>query len=138
MYQVSKMRFISLVLALVGGWLCFFHILLVAGDIGTATSYDPPYLPTRCKGHDKEQFPEGGLFVAACEGIWDNGAACGRRYRVRCISGLKRPCRHGSIVVQVVDVCRTIPCPATLLLSNTAFDYISKYPTAKINVEYAQ
>ena len=44
MYQVSKMRSVSLALALVVGWLWFFNILLVAGDIGTATSYDPPYL----------------------------------------------------------------------------------------------
>ncbi|KAJ1415909.1 RlpA-like domain superfamily [Sesbania bispinosa] len=35
------------------------------------------------------------LFVAVNEGLWDNGAACGRRYRVRCISGNNRPCKGG-------------------------------------------
>ncbi|KAJ9140965.1 hypothetical protein P3X46_031554 [Hevea brasiliensis] len=119
-------------------WLCFGTINLAAGDIGTATSYDPPYLPTRCKGYSEDQFPEGGYFVAASEGIWDNGAACGRKYRMRCISGLKRPCKDESIVVQVVDLCRGNPCKSTLVLSNKAFSAISKVPTAKINVEFAQ
>ncbi|KAF2303856.1 hypothetical protein GH714_023901 [Hevea brasiliensis] len=52
---------------------------LVLGDIGTATSYDPPYIPTRCNGNGQDQFPPGNLFVAVSEGLWDNGAACGRR-----------------------------------------------------------
>ncbi|GMP94578.1 hypothetical protein CsSME_00043999 [Camellia sinensis var. sinensis] len=30
------------------------------------------------------------------------------------------------------------PCPSTLLLSNKAFNAISRFPNAKINVEYAQ
>ncbi|KAJ9702557.1 hypothetical protein PVL29_004339 [Vitis rotundifolia] len=110
----------------------------ILGDIGTATSYDPPYLPTKCKGYDQDQFPEGGLFVSASDGLWDNGAACGRRYRLRCISGLRRPCKEGSIVVQVVDFCQHRPCPATMVLSKKAFDAISRIPSAKINIEYAQ
>ncbi|KAK4747059.1 hypothetical protein SAY87_026096 [Trapa incisa] len=113
-------------------------IVAVVGDVGTATSYDPPYLPTKCRGSRLDQFPEGGFFVAASEGLWDNGAACGRRYLMRCISGLKRPCKDGFIAVEVVDLCRASPCPATLLLSNKAFDAISRYPKAHVNIEYAQ
>ncbi|XP_052199412.1 EG45-like domain containing protein [Diospyros lotus] len=123
--------------AVAAAWLCF-AVLLAAGDIGTATSYAPPYLPTRCKGYDPQQFPEGGLFAAASPGVWDNGAACGRRYQMRCISGRNKPCRGDSIVVQVVDLCRSSPCPATLVLSNQAFGFISRFTNAKINVEYAQ
>ncbi|KAL5698046.1 hypothetical protein ACHQM5_029133 [Ranunculus cassubicifolius] len=119
------------------GWM-FVNIAVVIGDIGTATSYDPPYIPTRCRGNNPDQFPEGGLFVAASNGIWDNGAACGRRYRMRCISGPRRPCKDDTIVVEVVDVCKRNPCPATLLLSNRAFNAISRNPDARINVEYAQ
>ncbi|KDP32388.1 hypothetical protein JCGZ_13313 [Jatropha curcas] len=119
-------------------WLWFGTIALVAADIGTATSYDPPYLPTRCKGYNEDQFPPGGYFIAVSEGIWDNGAACGRKYRMRCISGLKRPCKDPTIVVQVVDLCTLNPCPSTLLLSNKAFNAISKVPITKINVEFAQ
>lgn len=113
-------------------------ILRVHGDVGTAMSYDPPYLPTRCKGYDLDQFPEGGYFIAASDGLWDNGAACGRRYRVRCISGPKRPCREATIFVEVVDFCRSNVCSATMTLSNKAFNAISRYPDAKINVEYTQ
>ncbi|XP_010254377.1 PREDICTED: EG45-like domain containing protein [Nelumbo nucifera] len=133
--QITRMR--SIIAIIIVAWLCV-DILLIKGDVGTATSYDPPYLPTKCSGYDQNQFPEGGLFAAASNGIWDNGAACGRRYRIRCISGLKRPCKDGSIVVEVVDICRNNPCPATLVLSNTAFNCISNIPSAKVNVEYAQ
>lgn len=65
----------------------------------------------KCKGYILDQFPEVDFFVAASEGLWDNGAACGRRYRVRCFSGLKRLRRDGFIAVEVVDRCRTSPCP---------------------------
>ncbi|KAF5186810.1 Eg45-like domain containing protein [Thalictrum thalictroides] len=119
---------------------CLFCVAVtpVLADIGTAVSYDPPYTPTKCGGNSPDQFPEGGMFVAASNGLWDNGAACGRRYQMRCISGPKRPCKDGLMVVEVVDVCRTNPCPATFLLSNRAFNAISKNPNAKINIEYAQ
>ncbi|KAG8471942.1 hypothetical protein CXB51_036460 [Gossypium anomalum] len=92
---------------------------------------------TRCGGYSEDQFPPGALFAAVSDGLWDNGASCGRKYRVRCISGPKRPCKVRSIVVQVVDLCSHDPCPATLQLSNKAFDAISKID-AKVNVEYAQ
>ncbi|XP_002524475.2 EG45-like domain containing protein [Ricinus communis] len=129
------MRFNLTIISVV--WLCFGSFF-ATGDIGSATSYDPPYLPTRCKGYSEDQFPQGGYFVAASEGIWDNGAACGRKYRMRCISGPRRPCKDESIVVQVVDLCRGNPCPSTLVLSNKAFSAISKVPAIKINVEFAQ
>ncbi|KAL5559327.1 hypothetical protein UlMin_035538 [Ulmus minor] len=118
---------------------CFCsHIRPILGDVGTASSYDPPYLPTKCKGYDPEQFPEDGYFVAVSDGLWDNGAACGRRYQMRCISGPRRPCKAASIVVQVVDFCRNNPCPSTILVSSKAFNAISRFSRAKINVEYAQ
>ncbi|CAI9784955.1 unnamed protein product [Fraxinus pennsylvanica] len=71
------------------------QISLVHGDIGTATSHDPPYTPTKCHGNRQDQFPPGNLFVAVNEGLWDNGASCGRRYRLRCLSGNNRPCKEG-------------------------------------------
>jgi Lytic transglycolase len=92
---------------------------------------------TRCPGYDKDQLPVNGFFVAAGSSIWDNGAACGRRYQVRCLSGLKRPCRDGYVVVQVVDFCRFTPCP-TMAFSDKAFDALSKILNAKINIEYQQ
>ncbi|KAG6739299.1 hypothetical protein POTOM_056892 [Populus tomentosa] len=111
---------------------------IVLGDIGTATSYNPPYLPTKCHGNRQDQFPPGNLFVSVSEGLWDNGAACGRRYRLRCLSGKNRPCKDETIDVRVVDFCRKSPCPSTILLSSDAFSAVSHSPSAKINVEYIQ
>ncbi|KAJ6361369.1 hypothetical protein OIU78_001916 [Salix suchowensis] len=110
----------------------------VLGDIGTATSYEPPYLPTKCNGNREDQFPPGNLFVSVSEGLWDNGAACGRRYRLRCLSGNNKPCKDGTVDVRVVDLCRKSPCPSTILLSSDAFSAVSSSPTSKINVEYIQ
>ncbi|CAK7353640.1 unnamed protein product [Dovyalis caffra] len=108
------------------------------GDIGTAASYAPPYLPTKCHGNRQDQFPPGNLFVSVSEGLWDNGAACGRRYRLRCLSGDNRPCKDGTIDVRVVDLCRKSPCPSTILLSTDAFSAVSRSRSARINVEYIQ
>ncbi|KAJ6743676.1 EG45-LIKE DOMAIN CONTAINING PROTEIN [Salix viminalis] len=105
----------------------------VLGDIGTATSYEPPYLPTKCNGNREDQFPPGNLFVSVSEGLWDNGAACGRRYRLRCLSGNNKPCKDGTVDVRVVDLCRKSPCPSTILLSSDAFSAVSSSPTSKIN-----
>lgn len=94
---------------------------------------------TRCNGNRGDQFPAGNLFVAVSEGLWDNGAACGRRYRLRCLSGSgRRPCKGGTIDVRVVDYCRKRPCPSTIALSSDAFSEISRSPNAKINIEYIQ
>nr|XP_043612089.1 EG45-like domain containing protein [Erigeron canadensis] len=123
-------------------FVCNFKYAL--GDIGTASSYDPPYTPTKCNGDQADQFPSGNLFVSVSEGLWDNGAACGRRYRLKCLSGSNKPCKDGTIDVRVVDFCSksrssSRPCPSsTILLSNDAFSAISKSPRAKINVEYVQ
>ncbi|KAK6912607.1 hypothetical protein RJ641_022208 [Dillenia turbinata] len=97
--------------------LLYFDVISILGDVGTAASYNPPYLPTKCNGNDPQQFPQGGYFAAASDGIWDNGAACGRKYKMRCISGLKRPCRDGSIIVEVVDFCHTNPLFPTVQAS---------------------
>ncbi|KAI7740247.1 hypothetical protein M8C21_021676 [Ambrosia artemisiifolia] len=116
----------------------FLGVKYALGDVGTATSYDPPYTPTRCNGNQADQFPSGNLFISVSEGLWDNGAACGRRYRLKCLSGSRKPCRDGTIDVRVVDYCSKTPCPSTIVLSNDAFAAISKSQRGKINVEYVQ
>ncbi|MCE3216218.1 hypothetical protein HAX54_005523 [Datura stramonium] len=116
---------------------CINQACIVLGDIGTATSYNPPYTPTKCGGNRADQFPSGNLFVAVSEGLWDKGAACGRRYRLRCLSGNNRPCKEGTIDVRVVDYCTKSPCPSTIVLSSDAFAEIS-HSRAKINIEYVQ
>lgn len=106
-------------------------------DVGTATFYDPPYTPTACWGNDPNQFPSSNLFVAVGDGLWDNGAACGRRYLVRCISGPNKPCKSPTIQVRVVDH-RNVG-GRTMVLSNTAYDEVAdSSKSGWVNIEFAQ
>lgn len=93
---------------------------------------------TKCHGNRQDQFPSGNLFVQVSEGLWDNGAACGRRYRLRCVSGSNRPCKDGTVDVRVVDFCTKRPCPSTIVMSTDAFAALSRSSNAKINIEFIQ
>ncbi|PPT98698.1 hypothetical protein XaraCFBP7407_04305 [Xanthomonas arboricola pv. arracaciae] len=51
------------------------------------------------------------LVVTVSEGLWDNGASCGRRYRMRCISTPgKHSCTANTIDVIVVGRCPNGRC----------------------------
>ncbi|GMY35931.1 putative EG45-like domain containing protein 1 [Fagus crenata] len=122
----------------------FFHIS--HGDVGTAARYSPPYLPTECYGNDASQFPSSNLFAVAGDGIWDNGAACGRQYLVRCISA-SRPqacAQNQTIQIKIVDyIGRAASTPTasntTMVLSQTAFGTIANSTTSpSINIEFQQ
>ncbi|KAB1204557.1 EG45-like domain containing protein [Morella rubra] len=132
---------------------CIFVFLLVLAvlshfshaDVGTAARYRPPYIPTACNGRDPDQFPSGNLFGAAGEGIWDNGAACGRQYLVRCISAtVARACIQGATIqIKIVDraltsVSKPSRSDTTMVLSSTAFEKIANPSATYINVEYQQ
>ncbi|GLJ13702.1 hypothetical protein SUGI_0218580 [Cryptomeria japonica] len=121
------------------------HLHFCVADVGTATSYGPPYVPTSCYGYNQRQFPAGNLFGAANDAIWDNQAACGRKYRIRCLSGTSNervnPCRKRSLVVKILDYCSSAGCDngvATFHLSSDAFSHIAHSSAKKINVEYEQ
>ncbi|KAJ6802567.1 EG45-like domain containing protein [Iris pallida] len=131
--------------------LLFFLLLLLplvppsGADVGTAASYGPPYLPTVCFGDDRIPIPTDNLFAAAGEGIWNNGASCGRQYMVRCMSSTGRACLDGDAVVQVKVVDRasmlnTIPSAngTTMVLSGAAFRMIADISAQDINIEFAQ
>ncbi|XP_004291491.1 PREDICTED: EG45-like domain containing protein [Fragaria vesca subsp. vesca] len=114
-------------------------------DVGTAAQYRPPYLPTSCYGSDASQFPSSNLFGSAGEGIWDNGAACGRQYLVRCISAaVPKTCIPGkTIQIKIVDralssVSRPSRNDATMVLSTTAFAAIANSSASFVNVEFQQ
>ncbi|CAN6456126.1 unnamed protein product [Victoria cruziana] len=113
-------------------------VTAVMADIGTTASYTAPYIPTQCWGYDQSRFPANNMFVSAGEMLWDNGAACGRRYKVRCIGGRDRPCVGGFVDVTVVDACGTFPCPSTFLFSTDAFQQISRNPDTTVSVEFWQ
>ncbi|GAA0160265.1 hypothetical protein LIER_16856 [Lithospermum erythrorhizon] len=123
----------------------FPHLFLpTLGDLGTASHYRPPYTPTACFGNDPTQFPSSGFFAAAGEGIWDNGASCGRQYLVKCISGpLKITCTSDTIQVRIVDraqtsVSRPSKTGTSIVLSNAAFGAIANPSVASINLEFQQ
>ncbi|KAL8521914.1 hypothetical protein ACS0TY_012169 [Phlomoides rotata] len=114
-------------------------------DIGTASNYSPPYTPTACYGNDFSQFPSSNLFAAAGEGIWDNGAACGRQYLVRCISAtVPLACKPGqTIQIRIVDraetsVSRPSRPGSSLVLSNTAYQTIADPAVPYLNIEFQQ
>ncbi|XP_018678190.2 EG45-like domain containing protein [Musa acuminata AAA Group] len=125
----------------------FFSLFLrlCVADVGTAAYYGPPYTPTVCFGGDTSRFPPNNLFAAAGEGVWDNGAACGRAYTVRCLSSpTPKACVNGSTVqVKVVDqgsMLNSMPSTngTTLVLSNAAFQMIASSMASIINIEFAQ
>ncbi|KAK7330164.1 hypothetical protein VNO77_24350 [Canavalia gladiata] len=114
-------------------------------DVGTAARYSPPYLPSGCYGSDATQFPSSNLFAAAGDGIWDNGAACGREYMVRCISAEQpRTCiPDQSIQIKIVDYAASSVSPpsdtdTTIVLSDTAFGTIANTSATLINIEFQQ
>ncbi|KAH9800361.1 expansin-like EG45 domain-containing protein [Citrus sinensis] len=114
-------------------------------DVGTAARYGPPFLPTTCYGNDPTQFPSSNLFAAAGDGIWDNGASCGRQYLVRCISasepGTCEP--EQTIQIRIVDYALQLESTpsvsgTTIVLSETAFRTIANSTATLINVEFQQ
>ncbi|XP_057434523.1 EG45-like domain containing protein [Lotus japonicus] len=114
-------------------------------DVGTAARYKAPYLPTACFGKDASEFPSNNMFGSAGEGIWDNGAACGRQYQVRCISAAApRTCVPGqSIQIKIVDraqssVSRPSAKDTSMVLSTTAFQAIANASASLINIEFQQ
>ncbi|XP_045806541.1 EG45-like domain containing protein 2 isoform X2 [Trifolium pratense] len=114
-------------------------------DVGTASHYGPPFLPTACFGGDASQFPSSNMFGSAGEGIWDNGAACGRLYEVRCISAaVPRTCIPGqTIQIKIVDraqssVSRPSSSDTSMVLSTTAFQIIANVSASLINIEFQQ
>ena len=126
----------------------FFHFHTSYSDVGTASLYSPPYVPTACYGSDASRFPSSNLFAAAGDGIWDNGAACGRLYLVRCITttSTSYACNQNqTIQIKIVGYIVRAPfahstCNATMVLSNTAFVTIANSSTGSsyINIEFEQ
>ncbi|KAL8209424.1 hypothetical protein R6Q57_006156 [Mikania cordata] len=104
---------------------------------GQAIVYNPPYVPSRCSGSIDE-----GVMIAKVHGsLFANGRACGRRYRVRCISGtnkaIRDACTGSTVDVKVVDRCET--CAGNeLQLSQEAFAKIARLALGRVNIEYEQ
>ncbi|KAM0026275.1 putative rlpA-like protein, double-psi beta-barrel [Helianthus debilis subsp. tardiflorus] len=129
-------------------YLLLFLLLLFRpshGEVGTSAQYGPPFLPTTCYGYDPGQFPSSNLFAAVGDGIWDNGAACGRQYLVKCISAAEPgTCVPDQVIqVRIVDFAPTAVSPpsyagTTMVLSDTAFGTIANSTALSINIEFQQ
>ncbi|CAK7344682.1 unnamed protein product [Dovyalis caffra] len=102
---------------------------------GTATYYNV-YVPSACYGFQDQ----GVMIAAASDALYDNGAACGRMYRVTCTGatnqGVPQPCKGGSVTVKIVDRCPSPACRATIDLSQEAFSQIADINAGKINIDY--
>ncbi|KAJ8750737.1 hypothetical protein K2173_015918 [Erythroxylum novogranatense] len=102
---------------------------------GTATFYTV-YVPSACYGFQDQ----GVMIAAASDALWNNGAACGKMYRVSCTGptnqGVPRPCKGGSVTVKIVDRCPSPGCQATLDLSQQAFSQIADTNAGKIQIDY--
>ena len=84
------------------------------------------------------KFPSSNLFASAGDGIWDNGAACGRQYFVRCLSAQSAGiCKPGQIIkVNIVD--RASRNGVMLVLSTIAFGAIANPSAALVIIEFAE
>ncbi|XP_075499038.1 EG45-like domain containing protein [Primulina tabacum] len=101
---------------------------------GTATYYTV-YLPSACYGYQDQ----GTMIAAANRDLYNNGAACGKNYRVKCTGptnqGVPEPCQNGEITVKIVDLCPG--CGTNQLdLSQHAFSTIADLNAGKIQIEY--
>ncbi|AES73696.1 EG45-like domain containing protein 2 [Medicago truncatula] len=142
MFKSQYLSFQYLIIILL---LSILFIHFSQADVGTASHYSPPFLPTACFGGDASQFPSSNMFGSAGEGIWDNGAACGRLYEVRCISAaVPRTCIPGqTIQIKIVDraqssVSRPSSDDTSMVLSTTAFQIIANVSSSLINIEFQQ
>ncbi|XP_042484637.1 EG45-like domain containing protein [Macadamia integrifolia] len=124
--QLRVLTVIAMVIALISA---------ASAASGTATYYSRPYIPSACYGNQDN----GVMIAGASDAIWDNKAACGRRYSVRCTGAANtrpHPCRGGTITVEIVDYCAN--CNGTINLSQDAFQMIADLQAGKIKIEYNQ
>ncbi|XP_022853575.1 EG45-like domain containing protein [Olea europaea var. sylvestris] len=128
------MSFQIQVILMVGILICLTSIAIA--ESGTATFYTPPYVPSACYG-----FQEKGTVIAAANpSLYNNGAACGRRYRVKCTGGtnsVPNPCTGQEVTVTIVDRCPG--CGNNQFdLSQEVFSTIANPDAGRIVIDYTQ
>ncbi|KAL7224573.1 hypothetical protein ACSBR1_025942 [Camellia fascicularis] len=101
---------------------------------GTATFYTN-YVPSACYGNQNN----GVMIAAASDPLWNNGAICGKKFRVTCTGAtnpVPKPCTGNNVTVKIVDHCPG--CGGTLDLSKEAFATIAKPVAGVIKIDYQQ
>ncbi|XVE85574.1 hypothetical protein DITRI_Ditri17bG0101300 [Diplodiscus trichospermus] len=133
-------KFSNLFSIVIAFMLCFSSREAVA-DEGTATFYTPPYAPSSCNGYKDD----GVMIAAASDAIWDNRAACGRKYKVTCVGatnqGDPHPCRgNGDVVVKIVDYRPSLADDrgGPIDLSQEAFAALANPDAGKIKISFQQ
>lgn len=95
------------------------------------------FTASACNGYQND----GVMIAAASYAIWNNGAVCNKSFRVKCTGatnqGTPHPCRGGSVLVKIVDLCPA-GCQATIDLSQEAFSQIADPDAGKIKIEFNQ
>ncbi|KAK9274841.1 hypothetical protein L1049_022095 [Liquidambar formosana] len=113
-------------------------LISVASAIAGTATYYTVYVPSACYGYEDQ----GVMIAAASDALWENGAACGRMYRVTCTGptnqGVPQPCRGDGVTVKIVDRCPSPGCQATIDLSQEAFSAIADPAAGKIEIDYNQ
>ncbi|XP_059635784.1 putative EG45-like domain containing protein 1 [Cornus florida] len=101
---------------------------------GTATFYSS-YTPSACYGNQNH----GVMVVAASDPLWNNGAVCGKQFKVTCTgptNAVPQPCTGKTVWVKVVDHCPG--CGGTLDLSREAFATIANPVAGIVKIDYQQ
>ncbi|GLT72815.1 hypothetical protein SLA2020_447160 [Shorea laevis] len=113
--------------------------------IGTASHYTPiPCSRTACEYKiGSSKLPPSIYPVAAGERLWDRGAGCGRRYRVRCVSdGSPHFCKSGEeIEVIIQDRAATMQSRASeygadMVIMESGFTVIAIPFAHSVQIEY--
>ncbi|XP_039855382.1 EG45-like domain containing protein [Panicum virgatum] len=124
MAAVNNMSSMLMVMAVVVLWTAS----TATAASGVATFYEQ-YTPSACYGNRDM----GNMVAAASDSFRNNGAVCGRCYRVR--SG--NPCKGGSsVVVKIMDECASSDgCQSTIDLFKQAFAKIANLDACEVKVD---
>ncbi|KAL6994119.1 endo-1,4-beta-glucanase [Sarracenia purpurea var. burkii] len=125
---------ICVVIVLVIGMVMTSLISLTNATPGTATFYTN-YVPSACYGNQNN----GVMIAAASDPLWNNGAICGKFFRVTCTgptNPVPHPCTGNSVTVKIVDHCPG--CGGTLDLSREAFATIANPIAGIIKIDYQE
>lgn len=83
---------------------------------------------------------QGTMIAAANPSLFNNKAACGKSYKVKCTGAINQgpnPCRGGTITVKIVDHCPG--CGKNQLdLSQQAFSMIANPDAGRIRIHYTK
>ncbi|XP_042051597.1 EG45-like domain containing protein [Salvia splendens] len=102
---------------------------------GKATFYTD-YTPSACYGNKGE----GTMIAAANPSLYDNGKACGKRYKIRCTRGTNhgdKPCQKVHVTVKIVDLCPSC-ADDQLDLSQQAFQKIANPDAGVFRINYVK